>query len=114
MTLEHFRVEPRQVHLDLCKIVVSYLAKFKWATIRIRTEEPDFSSIPTIPYDWEESIYGKVKELTLHDAPVLLGKHVVTISYHDANFCHNLITGRSFTGTLHMLNKTPIDFHCKN
>ena len=42
MTLAPFRDEHRQGHLDRWKIVDSYLAKFKWATIRIRSEEPDF------------------------------------------------------------------------
>ena len=55
-----FRDEPRQGHLDRCNTVVSYLAKFKCATIRIRTEEPDLLSIPTTPCDWEKSVYGKV------------------------------------------------------
>ena len=41
-TLASFRAEPRQVHLDRRKIVVSYLAKFKWDNITIRTEEPGF------------------------------------------------------------------------
>ena len=37
----------------------------------------------------------------------------MTISYHDANFYHNFITGRSVIGVLHMLNKTPVDCHSK-
>ena len=49
MTLESFRADPRQSHLDCCKRVVSYLEKFKCTTIRIRTEEPDLSSILTTP-----------------------------------------------------------------
>ena len=65
MTLACFRAEPRQCHLDRCKRVVSYLAKSKCATIRIRTEEPDLSSITTTPCGWEESFYSKVKELPL-------------------------------------------------
>ena len=60
-----------------------YLAKSKWATIRIRTEEPDLSSTPTTPHDWEESVYGKVKELTPHDAPTPLGKQAVNL-HHDS------------------------------
>ena len=100
-------------HLYRCKIVVSYLEKFKHATIRIRTEEPDLSSIPTTPCDWEESVHVKVKELTPEDAPTPLGKHVVTISYHDDNLFHNVITERSVTGVLHMLNKTHVDWHSK-
>ena len=65
---------------------MSCLAKFEWATIRISTEEPDFSSMPTTKCDCEESVYGKVKKLTPHDAPAPVGNHVVTISYHYSNF----------------------------
>ena len=61
----------------------------------IRTGEPDSSSTSTVPCDWEESVHGKVKELTPEDAPTPLGKHVVTISYHDVNLFHNVITGLS-------------------
>ena len=38
---------------------------------------------------------------------------MATISYHDANLNHNIMTGRSATAVLHMLNKTPIDWHSK-
>ena len=114
MTLACFRAEPREGHLDSCKIVVSYLAKFKWATIKIRTEEPDMSSVPTTPCDWEESFCGKVKELIPHIAPAPLGKHEVTISYHDDNRFYNFITGQSVVGVLHILNKTHIDWHSNN
>ena len=54
MTLASFIAEHAQGHLDRCGIIVSYLAKFKCTTIRIRTDEPDLSSVSTTPYDWEE------------------------------------------------------------
>ena len=38
---------------------------------------------------------------------------MATISYHDVNLCHNTMTGRTVTGVLHMLNKTPIDWCSK-
>ncbi len=47
------------------------------------------------------------------DAPRPLGKKVVTSSYVDANLYHDLISGRSVTGILHMFNKTPIDWYTK-
>ena len=94
MNLACFRADLRQAHLDHCKIVFSYLAKSKWATIRIRTEEPYLSSMPTTPYDWEESTCGNAKELCPYDAPAPLEKHVLTISYHDANLFHNVTTRR--------------------
>ena len=52
VTLSSFRDEPRQRNLDRAKRVISYLFKFKHATISIRTEEPDLSSITITPYDW--------------------------------------------------------------
>ena len=113
MTLSSFRVEPRKGHMDRIKRVYSYLAKMKHATIRIRTEEPDLSGLPDQVFDWEKSVYGEVTELLPDDAPRPLGKEVVTISYHDANLYHNVITGRSVTGIIHFINKTPIDWYSK-
>ena len=68
-------------------------------------------STPITTYEWEESVYGKVTELMPQKAPAPKVKHVVTVSYYDANMCHNVVTGRSVTGILHFLNKTPIDWH---
>ena len=107
--LASFRAEPRKGHLDRAKRVVGCIVKFRHATIRFRTEEPDMSSIPATSYDWEESVHRKVRELLPEDAPEPKGKHVVTISYHDANLYHNVATGRSVTGVLHFLNKTLVD-----
>jgi hypothetical protein len=53
------------------------------------------------------------KELLPNDAPKLLGKPVVTTSYVDANLYHDLISGRSITGILHLWNSTPIDWYSK-
>ena len=99
--------------MDRAKRVCSCLAKFKNAAIRVRAEEPDMSGLPDQALDWEESIYGKVTEILPTDAPAPLGKSVVTVSYHDASLFHNAATGRSATGILHMLNKTPIDWCSK-
>ena len=99
--------------MDRAKRVCSCLAKFKNAAIRVRAEEPDMSGLPDQALDWEGSIYGKVTEILPTEAPTPLGKSVVTVSYHDASLFHNVITGRSVTGTLHVLNKTPIDWCSK-
>ena len=113
MTLSSFRVEPRKGHMERIKRLYSYLAKMKHATIRIRTEQPDLSGLPDQLFEWEKSVYGEVKELLPEDAPRSLGKEVVTVSYHDANLYHNVITGRSVTGIIHFVNKTPIDWYSK-
>ena len=45
--------------------------------------------------------------------PKALGKSVVTTTYVDANLYHDLLTGRSVTGVLHLINQTPIDWFTK-
>ena len=85
MTLASFRAERRQGYLDRAKRVISYFFRFKHATIKIRIEEPDVSSIPITPFDWEELFHGKVIELFPRDSPALKVKHAVIESYQDAN-----------------------------
>ena len=41
------------------------------------------------------------------------GKPVLTTTFVDANLLHDVITGRSCTGIIHMLNKTPIEWFSK-
>jgi hypothetical protein len=40
--------------------------------------------------------------------PIPKGKVVRTTTYHNVNLFDDLVTGRSMTGILHMLNQTPI------
>ena len=54
-----------------------------------------------------------MSEAIPHDAPIPLGKPVVTTHYVDANLCHGMLTGRSVTGMLHLLNQTPLDWFSK-
>jgi hypothetical protein len=58
-------------------------------------------------------VYGNLRELIPSDAPRALGSPVITTSYVDANLMHDMMTGRSMTGVLHMVNKTPIDWYAK-
>jgi hypothetical protein len=41
----------------------------KHASIRVRTEESDYSDLPENVHDWTYSVYGKVEELLPVDAP---------------------------------------------
>jgi hypothetical protein len=113
MTLASFRANPRQGHLDRCKRIYGYLYKMRNGIIRIRTEEPDYSALPEKVYDWEQSVYAGAEELMPHDAPTPLGKPVVMSTFVDANLYHDLVTGRSVTGVLHLFNKTVVDWFSK-
>ena len=97
-TLSGFRVAPRVGHLDRLKRIVGYLVKMKHGFIRVRTEEPDFSDLPSQPQDWSHTVYGKVTEMLPTDAPKPLGKPVVFTTYVDANLYHDYVTGRAVTG----------------
>jgi hypothetical protein len=43
----------------------------------------------------------------------VLGGAVITTTYVNANLLHCLVTGRSSTGILHLVNGTPIDWYSK-
>jgi hypothetical protein len=63
MTMSGFCKAPRVGHLNRLKRIYGYLLKMKCASIRIRTEEPDYSDLPDNAHDWRYSVYGKVEEL---------------------------------------------------
>jgi hypothetical protein len=73
----------------------------------------DYSDVPDPEYDWSRSVYGELKELKPTDAPEPLGQFVTLTHYVDANLMHDVVTGRSVTGILHLINKTPIDWYSK-
>ena len=104
---------PRRGHLDRVKRVYGYLSKMKEGIIRVRTDEPDYSGLPEQELDWATSVYGNISEILPTDAPTPLGKYVTLTHYFDANLYHDMLTGRSVTGLLHLLNKTPIDWYSK-
>ena len=113
MSLSSFRVAPRVGHLERCRRIYAYLSKMRQAAIRVRTDEPNFSALPDITYDWAQSVYGNVKEVIPEDCPKPLGKYVTLSHYVDANLYHDMLSGRSVTGILHFVNKCPIDWYSK-
>jgi hypothetical protein len=93
--------------------MVGYLSKFRLANLRVLTDEPDYSDVERIEYDWTKSVYSDVSEIIPRDTPPPLGGFVTLTHYQDANLYHDIITGRSITGILHFMNKMPIDWYSK-
>jgi hypothetical protein len=58
-------------------------------------------------------LFGQVEELLPIAAPEPLGNHVTLTHYVDANIMHDIAMGRSVTGILHLMNKTPIEWYSK-
>ena len=112
-TMSRFRAAPRQGHMDRLKTIYSYAIRTKDYAIRFRTDQADYSFLPDQDFDWTYSVYGNVQEILPDDMPDPLGKAVTTTTTMDANLNHCLVTGKSLTGCLHFVNKTPVDWYSK-
>ena len=84
----------------------------KHAVLRIRTDEPDYSDVPSFEYEWAK-IYGELQEEIPNDAPEPLGNYVTLTHFKDANLMHDLATGRSVTGIAHVINQFVFDTYSK-
>jgi hypothetical protein len=112
--MSSFRISPRQGHLDRLKRIYGYLKRQPEGAVRFRTGIPDHEAteLPT-QYDWINSIYGPNEEELPSNMPEPLGNPFRTTTYADANLMHCLVTGRSVTGIIHLVNQTPIQWFCK-
>jgi hypothetical protein len=70
----------------------------RFSSIRVRTEEPDYSDVPEHQYDWTYTVYGNTNEVLPEDVPEPLGKYITLSNYVDANLMHDVTTGKSVTG----------------
>ena len=77
--------------------------------IWFRTDQPDYSFLHGQDFDWTYSVYGNVQDILPDDMPDQLGEAVITTTTMGANLNHCLATGKSLTGYLHFVNKTPVD-----
>ena len=69
--------------------------------------------LPDQDFDWIYSVYGDVHKILPDDMPEPLGEAEVTTTTMDANLNHCLATGKSLTGCLHLVGKTPVDWYSK-
>ena len=112
-TLSRFRADTRQGHMNRLNRIYSYAIRTKDYAIRFRTDQPDYSFLPDQDFELTYSVYGNVQEILPDDMPDPLGKEVTTKTTMDANLDHYLATGKSLTGCIHFVNKTPVDWYSK-
>ena len=112
MTMGGFRCQPRIGHLNRLKRIFGFLKNYKGCSIKFRTDMPDYSMYPDEKFDWTY-VYGKVEEEIPTNMPKAKGREVMITMFADANLFHDQVTGRSVTGLLMLLNKTPIDWYSK-
>ena len=92
------------------KRIFGHLSKMRFGALRYRVDRPDLSHLPEPSYDWDDSVCGRVEEIIPHDSPKPLGNIADAVTWVDANLLHDLISGKSVSGILHMVNKTVIDW----
>ena len=112
-TMSRFRAAPRQGHMDRLKRIYSHANRTKDYAIMFRTDQPDYSFLPDQDFDWAYSGYGNVEAVLPDDMPESLGEAVITTTTMEANLNHCLASGKSLTGCLHFVNKTPVDWYSK-
>ena len=112
-TMSRFRAPPMQGHMDRLKRIYSYAIWTKDYAIRFRNDRPDYYFLLEQDFGWKYSVYGNDQEILPDDMPEPLGEAVITTTATDANLNHCLGTGKSLTGCLHFVNKTPIDWYSK-
>lgn len=92
-SLSCFHVAPREGHLRCLKQIYGYIRAYPHACIWVRTDEPDYSNLKEVEFDWMYSVYGDVQEQVPLDAPEPPGKPIITTTYVNANLYHCLLSG---------------------
>ena len=88
ISLSSYICAPRIGYLERAQIVIGYLSKTKEAKLRFRVSLTDYSDISCVEYEWGKFIYDDTKEALPHDAPILLGSHMIMKHYDDTNLYH--------------------------
>jgi hypothetical protein len=98
----------REGHLKAVKRILSFLKTFPKGRVIIDTSYPEHSVYPIEDHsNWME-FYPDASEEIPKDLPPEKGPRVRMTVYVDAHHAHDLVTRRSITGILVMLNNTPI------
>ena len=88
------------------KRILSYLKTFPKGRIIVDTTYPDHSVYPIEDHlNWRE-LYPEAEEEIPNDLPTSKGPKVRMTVFVDADHAHDLVTRRSITGILVMLNNT--------
>jgi hypothetical protein len=109
-SFSRFSQAPRQGHLNGMKRVFGYLKKWIKGAIIIDPKYPDHAQFNSETYDQWKEFYPDAEEV-LPDADTLpkpLGPKVRITVYKDADHAHDVVTRRSVTGVLLLLNNTPV------
>jgi hypothetical protein len=107
-------MSPREGQLKAVKRILAYLKTFAKGRLVIDTAYPDHSIYPVKDHPNWKDFYPHAEEEIPNDIPMSNGPKVRMTVYVDADHAHDLVTRRSITGILMMLNNTPIRWVSKH
>jgi hypothetical protein len=105
---------PREGHLKAVKRILSYLKTFPKERDIIDISYPAHSMYPVEDHSKWMEFYPDDGEEIPKDLPPEKGPRVRMTVYVDADHAHDLVTRRSITSILFMLNNTPIRWISKH
>ena len=111
--LSRYSMSPRVGHINAAIRLLRYLKFYSKGRIIYDTSLPNLSS-----YEWEEhpnwrDVYPDAEEEIPPDMPKSKGNPVRILCYVDANHAHDVVTRRSVTGIVLLINNTPVRWVCK-
>ena len=110
-------VMPREGHLEELYHVFAYLKKHMNSEMVFDPSEPEIDLNEFPRQDWSYSVYSspgeELKEVLPPDMPEPLGNGFTIRCFVDADHAGNLVTRRSRTGFVVMLNNAPVYWYSK-
>jgi hypothetical protein len=105
--MSRFNILPREGHLKAVKRILSYLKTFPRRRVIFDTSYPDHSMYPVEDHSNRVEFYPDSGEEIPKDLSPEKGPRVRMNVYVNDDNAHDLVTRRSITGILVMLNNTP-------
>ena len=104
MSLGRFNMAPRENHLKAAKRILSYVKTFHKGKILFDTSYADTTRFVSEKHEGWSEFYPFAEEDIPHDMPTPKGRSVRLTVYVDADHAHDLVTRRSVTGIVAMVN----------
>jgi hypothetical protein len=111
--MSRYNMAPRVGHLNAMKRVFGYLKRFNKGRLIVDASFPSHSTFTTADYDSWSEFYPDACEELPPNMPKPKGIPARITCYVDADHAHDVVTRRSVTGVLLIINNMPIKWISK-
>jgi hypothetical protein len=112
--MSRLNMSPGEGHLKAVKMILAYIKTFPKGGVIVDTTYPDHSIYPAEDHPNWRDFYPDAGEEIPNDLPMSKGPKVRMTVYVDADHAHDLVTRRSITARIMMLNNTPVRWVSKH